>query len=618
MPIGTLLLYRLAIPAVTLIFSFLAVSKRNRGWAPIMTVISLILLFREMMGALFPNDLIYQISEFSILVLYFFWLRDESRFRGLYTWLLSFNFLVAVVVVADVWHPPIFTVVYGLFRYSFLLNYLLFSCLLFIDKPRNPYSPLPYLRWAWIPIAGALYTGLLYGPMSGDGRLEVTAFLLNGLHLLLIYSIKFFEDQRTAAQIESQELEQRAVLNLSRNLRESVEGDAGIDQFLNESLELIVHSAAAAGGVAYIVDELNEKMIKRAWLGIFRLPREKVGKRGEAESIPPELIDLDLPLLGEAGRKGRTIHRRQHGTDVIITPLLIDKKILGVLAFSRSAKKETERFNLWQYRHCVALAEHVAVGLDTLMLSELLIESREHSREAWLARDIQKKILPDTFPAGANFSMAGYSTPASGISGDFYDIIPIGKDRYAVAIGSVARKGIPATVIMVMIHTILQLIAGSKRSVEKILAWVNRGIIGKILKDNFATLFYMVVDAKSRSLVYANAGHRPMLLLRRSESKIEQHTHSGLPIGIQIDSAYEAQEIACGRGDIFILYTEGFIEARNSSGELYGIERLKKMLKSYHDTNPQDLSVLIQNNMKLFTGMTRQHDDQTVLVGKFR
>lgn len=618
MPIGTLLLYRLALPAVSLILSFLVVTRRNRGWAPILAVISLILLFRESMGALFPNDLIFQISEFSILVLYFFWLRDESRFRGLYTWLLSLNFLVTVVIIADVWHPPVFSVVYSLFRYTFILNYLVFSILLFLDNPRDPYSPLPYLRWAWIPVAGALYTTLVFGSLNTTGRPAFSAFLLNGLHLLIIYIIKLFEDQRTAAQIESQELEQRAVLNLSRNLRESVERDAGIEQFLNESLEMILQSTSAEGGVAYIVDELNEKLIKRAHLGNFRLPQEKAGKKRETVAVLPELIDLDAPLLGEAGRKGRTIHRLQHGTDLIITPLLIDKKILGVLAFSRAAKGEKQRFNLWQYQHCVSLAEYVAVGLDTLMLSELLIESREHSREAWLARDIQKRILPDKFPTAATFSMAGYSNPVSGISGDFYDIIPIGKDKYAVAIGSVARKGIPATVIMVMIHTILQLIAGSKRSVEKILSWVNRGVIGKILKDNFATLFYMVVDAKTRTILYANAGHQPMLLLRRSESKIEQHTHSGLPIGIQLDSTYEAREIVCGRGDIFILYSEGFIEARNGSGELYGIERLKKMLKSYHDTNPQDLSVLIQNNMKLFTGKTRQHDDQTILVGKFR
>lgn len=253
--------------------------------------------------------------------------------------------------------------------------------------------------------------------------------------------------------------------------------------------------------------------------------------------------------------------------------------------------------------------------LESTLLS-VQSEKREIEREVGIAAEMQKKLLPSETPSIANGTISAYSIPAKGVNGDYYDIIPISKYRTAIVVCDVAGKGIPASLVMIMIRTIIQLIATSHKDPATLVGWINRGITGRIDIDHFATLSYLEYDGPRGDIQYCNAGHHPLLIVRTRDGTTETFDTEGLPIGIEAGSKYRAQDIHLDSGDLIVLYTDGIIEAMNPKGIQFGSDRLRQIVVENAGKTPAEITDVVRATIEKYVGSNGRHDDQTLLILK--
>jgi sigma-B regulation protein RsbU (phosphoserine phosphatase) len=253
-----------------------------------------------------------------------------------------------------------------------------------------------------------------------------------------------------------------------------------------------------------------------------------------------------------------------------------------------------------------------------------LIEKKEIEREVGIAADIQKWFLPAELPKIDGLDVAAASYPARGVSGDYYDVLPIpqkkgeGKGKAAVLICDVAGKGVPASLVMVMIRTIVHLIAGAGRSAGQIAGLVNRGVAGNVSIERFATFSYLMCDPASGAVEYANAGHHPLLLYRAAGDEFEKVDADGLPIGLDKKSSYSQVEVQLEPGDIALLYTDGIVEAMNAADEQFGEDRVREVLRGNGTSaaSAEEIMRKLYDELESFVDGAPQHDDETLIVMK--
>jgi sigma-B regulation protein RsbU (phosphoserine phosphatase) len=131
----------------------------------------------------------------------------------------------------------------------------------------------------------------------------------------------------------------------------------------------------------------------------------------------------------------------------------------------------------------------------------------------------------------------------------------------------------------------------------------------------FTTAFLAEYDAASRALTYINAGHNAPIL-RRSSGAIERLTDGGLPLGIQANATYPSGQVTLQAGDWLIIFTDGLVEAMDSSDQEYGEPRLLNVLQNAASTTPDELLRRLMSDLDAFVGTTPQHDDVTCLLVK--
>jgi sigma-B regulation protein RsbU (phosphoserine phosphatase) len=144
---------------------------------------------------------------------------------------------------------------------------------------------------------------------------------------------------------------------------------------------------------------------------------------------------------------------------------------------------------------------------------------------------------------------------------------------------------------------------------------INRGILD-IGGDHFATAMFLVYDPETGELEYSNAAHLPAVLFKSSSSDIIYLDTEGLPFGIDRKSDYKSSAIHLDRGDILLLYTDGINETMNPRREQYGRERISDLLIDNSALTAGDISSLLAESLKNFSGEAPQHDDQTFVILK--
>jgi len=237
----------------------------------------------------------------------------------------------------------------------------------------------------------------------------------------------------------------------------------------------------------------------------------------------------------------------------------------------------------------VALAER-----DSMILKQQgeLLDRARLEQELSIAGEVQKRLLPQFSPKMTTLDYAGVCKPAYGVSGDYYDFLPLGPGRIGLLVADVSGKGISAALLAASLQACIRTHAPVLRErCGQVMANVNTLIYEATDRDRFATVFYAVYDDSSRVLHYVNAGHAPPMVFRptsaaravggtaepapRQDSWV--HLDSGSPpVGVFEALPATEQQVQLFPGDWLVIYSDGLSEAMNDREEEFGADRLMR------------------------------------------
>ena len=268
----------------------------------------------------------------------------------------------------------------------------------------------------------------------------------------------------------------------------------------------------------------------------------------------------------------------------------------------------------------------LAVGLENYCLIKTNKKHENVDREISTGAEIQSQLLPDYCPIIYGVDLAAHCRPAFQLGGDYYDFMCLKtnisekrkeKARWALVIGDVMGKGIPAGLLMTMLRGMLRAEVLTGLPPDRILHDLNQLAINDLDQSHrFITLFYSDYDPRTRKLRFANAAHNPPLLWKSSDQKIIKLDAEGLVLGLQNDAEYNCGEIKLNENDLVLYYTDGVIDTSNSLGERFDEERLITILTKLCKQSYTSQEILNKIFKKLddFTGQNRHLEDDASIV----
>jgi sigma-B regulation protein RsbU (phosphoserine phosphatase) len=286
-------------------------------------------------------------------------------------------------------------------------------------------------------------------------------------------------------------------------------------------------------------------------------------------------------------------------------PLKVAGEVIGVLSVD---DKEVNAFSGDQLQVLRALAGHIAVAIENARLFRVERCQRElMQNEADEARAVQQALLLKAVPLVAGFAFETAWHPAGSVAGDWFDFIDLGDERYGIALADVSGKGMPAALLMSATRSLLRSFAKLDPSPGQTLMRLNQALSEDFPMGKFVTMVYAVLDARTREITVASAGHLRPLLINGECSFLEVDT--GLPLGLGA-SSYPEYTINLKPGTRLLFYTDGITEAMDSRNEEFGPARLLD-----HFLQPGAcVEGLIQKVQRFGQGSDRSDDATAVLI----
>jgi len=255
---------------------------------------------------------------------------------------------------------------------------------------------------------------------------------------------------------------------------------------------------------------------------------------------------------------------------------------------------------------------------------QLQVANERMAQELSLAGEIQACFLPREVPDIPGWHLSATLQPASETSGDFYDFISLPDGRWGLVVLDVTDKGVGAALYMALSCTLIRTFAEQyPAQPELVLSAVNRRILKDCSANQFVTVFYGILDPKTGTLVYGNAGHCPALHFRTNDDKdVHELCRTGIPLGIFKDRSWRQETVQLDPGDMLVLYTDGVTEAHGEPPSLFGEERLLESVRASHaqagaqPPSAQEIQQRILADVHSFVGGAPRSDDiaLTILV----
>jgi serine phosphatase RsbU (regulator of sigma subunit) len=243
-----------------------------------------------------------------------------------------------------------------------------------------------------------------------------------------------------------------------------------------------------------------------------------------------------------------------------------------------------------------------------------VLKRAQEEHELKTAAEIQRALLPQSDYRGAGFDVSATSIPCRAIGGDFFDYFNVLDGSFAFVIGDVAGKGPPAALLAAALQGIFTANAHRAGAPADALKHANDALLRRAVQARFATVVYAVVWLDGR-LTYCNAGHNPPFLLGRNG--VQRLETGGLIVGAFQHATFEEQTLQLEPGDVLVAFSDGVTEARNSSGEEFGEERLMACSQASGELTPAALVARILDEVHQFSADTSQSDDLTVLIMRY-
>ncbi len=438
------------------------------------------------------------------------------------------------------------------------------------------------------------------------------------------------EESRRAVQ------EKEAVIALMDNIGERMTRKIDLDETLEVIGQYVVGATRAESGAIFLLDEREKTLRARVIVGKFPplfedeeirnssrdYPARKIKARRVklGEGIIGTVAQLDRPVLitdAEADPRIPAMASKFFPVhSMVFCPLRVRGKCLGVIAIVN--KHGDAIFDSRDKVLLQGLADQAAISVDLVKLYDVLAEQQRLDQELALAQDFQRMLLPHALPQLESYEFSATNKAARVVGGDFYDFFPVDQDHLGIVIGDVSGKGVPASLIMAMVRSIIRAEARDTFSPKEVLRRVNEGVKEDTKENVFVTITYGILDVSNDRLRFARAGHEPVLLRHAEVGKeVDAYQPKGMAVGLvpsDIFNLIEEMEVQLIPGDMILLYTDGVVESLNPSSDEYGRTRLIELLQKTEAKSAEDLIRRLEEDIRKFAKGTQQHDDITLVA----
>ncbi len=297
---------------------------------------------------------------------------------------------------------------------------------------------------------------------------------------------------------------------------------------------------------------------------------------------------------------------------ILCVPLKIKDKISGVVYVDN--RIHIGVFTQDDLELLTAIASSAAIAIENARLYALAVEQGRLERELQMAYEIQAGFLPQETPQIPGWEFAARWQPAREVAGDYYDFIPSAAGQLGLVIADVSDKGMPAALFMTLTRSIIRASVDRAPSPADGIAHANRLICADSTGGMFVTLFYMLLDPKTGTLTYVNAGHNPPLLYRAGEDELTELMPTGAALGVFTDLSYEQRTVQLAPGDLILLYTDGVTDATNVQLEDFGEERLRHVVLEKGREPAIEMIAGLEQALSEFVGASLPFDDVTIVA----
>lgn len=301
----------------------------------------------------------------------------------------------------------------------------------------------------------------------------------------------------------------------------------------------------------------------------------------------------------------------------LLLPLAFKEKLIGFM--SLSSKQSEEPYSKSDLQLLQSVAMQTGLALENSQLTQAIaseVAQRERmNRELEIAREVQERLFPQSYPAMAGLDYAGRCRPALGVGGDYYDFLELPDGSLGIGIGDVSGKGIPAALLMASLQASLrgQTISG-QADLAKLMTNVNKLIYDTSPSNRYATFFYGQYDPAARLLTYVNGGHNPPMIFRDGE--VLRLEEGGPVVGLFKPSRYTQASIQMASGDVIVLFTDGISEAMNIADEEWDEERLVASVRACWRRPAIEMIDCLMRDADAYVAGAPQHDDMTIMIVK--
>src|SRR5579863_162577 len=315
-------------------------------------------------------------------------------------------------------------------------------------------------------------------------------------------------------------------------------------------------------------------------LTIVAIPIEKL----------PVIAAVDLTITSEEAELLGVLYLDSRSPSTAFTE--IDREVLRTLA--HEAANVIENARLFSASRAKARLDH----------------------EIEIASQIQRDLLPKTFPQMPHIAVTGSTLACHSVGGDCFDVVALSGGRFGFFVGDVAGKGVAASLLATLLLGVFYTTAALDIPLAEITKRVNQFLCERSSEDRYATLFYGVLDPAG-NLEYINAGHVPPLVRRPSGELIELPS-SNFPVGMFQEAEFATERVLLSAGDYLVIYSDGVSEARNLRDDMFEHERLSSLMSSFSGENVEQLADAIRTGVRNFTGGAPQADDITMVVVQYK
>jgi hypothetical protein len=376
-----------------------------------------------------------------------------------------------------------------------------------------------------------------------------------------------------------------------------------------------------------IVNELRHERPQRiAWIRIIAAEGKLLAQSGNPSGAP---YTPERPGSVAENRLTLSAVREAEGGKVLVTAYPL---VLSVRGGSVPAPATSE---IAIYLEGVSvsfrrLRENMILGCSAaiaLLISVLIIgwrfpsylRGKHYEEELELARRVQLDLLPSRTRLQAGLDFAARCIPAWEVGGDLYDAFETTEDRVALVLGDVSGKGLPAALLMALVHGAIRSNdwTASPSNHEEATRRLNRLLCEKSGQERFASLFWCYYDRQRAVLRYINAGHLPPFLVRRNGPapfEVLRLEEGGMVLGVHADASYRQGEAAIQPGDLLVMFSDGIPEAANAKAEEFGEARLLDTIEQNWSKSSSVIGDSIFAGVRAFLGRQPAQDDQTLLV----